>query len=168
MAGELWAEVSKGYNQPGSLACYRRAEPLNPETCLGRCWGKCRAEVGARGSAPENAPEGAPEGAGEGARESAHPSPLSPLKTHTPQIRGVKISPPEFRKWAPRITLKQVIFEDSPCKFGGWICTSQIRGVWVLRVHEGLSRKGEGRALSRAHSSKLQSGFLVRWWMFAA
>ena len=41
------------------------------------------------------------------------------LKTHTPQIWGVKISPPKFRKQPSKNTVKQVIFEDSPLKFGG-------------------------------------------------
>ena len=38
----------------------------------------------------------------------------------TPQIRGVKISPPKFGEWAPENTVKMVVFEDSPLKFGGW------------------------------------------------
>ena len=42
-----------------------------------------------------------------------------PLRTHTPQIGGVKISPPKFRERAPENTVKQVFFEDSPPKFGG-------------------------------------------------
>ena len=41
------------------------------------------------------------------------------LKAHTPRIRGVKISPPELREWAPKSTVKQVIFEDSPPKIWG-------------------------------------------------
>ena len=41
------------------------------------------------------------------------------LKTHTPQIWVVKISPPKFREWSPESTVKQVLFEDSPPKFGG-------------------------------------------------
>ena len=56
------------------------------------------------------------------------------LKTHTPQIWGVKISPPKFTEWAPKSTVKQVIFEDSPHEFGGCIFTPQIWGVWVVRA----------------------------------
>ena len=41
------------------------------------------------------------------------------LRTHTPQIRGVKISPPKFRERAPENTVKQVFFDDAPPKFGG-------------------------------------------------
>ena len=44
---------------------------------------------------------------------------LLTLKTHTPQIWGVKISPPKFRKRPSKNTVKQVIFEVSPPKFGG-------------------------------------------------
>ena len=41
------------------------------------------------------------------------------LKTHTPQIQGVKISPPEFKEKAPNNAAKQVIFEGSPPNLGG-------------------------------------------------
>ena len=59
---------------------------------------------------------------------------LYSLKTHTPQIWGVKISPPKFREQPSKNTVKQVIFEDSPPEFGGRIVTPQIWGAWVFRV----------------------------------
>ena len=58
---------------------------------------------------------------------------LGTLVSHTPQIWGVKISPPEFTAESSKNTSKQAIFEDSPPKFGGRIVTPQIWGVWVFR-----------------------------------
>ena len=66
------------------------------------------------------------------------------LKTHTPQILGVKISPPKFRKRPSKNTVKQMIFEDSPLKFGGRIVTPQMWGLWVFRESERPGRAGGG------------------------
>ena len=62
----------------------------------------------------------------------------STLKTHTPQIWGVKISPPKFRELAPKSTVKQVIFKDSPPQIWGVNLTPRIRVVWVFRVGVGV------------------------------
>ena len=60
------------------------------------------------------------------------PSFMAPaLKTHTPQIWGVEISPPKFRGESSKNTVKQVIFEPIPPKFGVWIVTPQIWGYGV-------------------------------------
>ena len=41
------------------------------------------------------------------------------LRTHTPQIWVVRISPPKFRERSPENTVKQVLFEDPPPILGG-------------------------------------------------
>ena len=45
-----------------------------------------------------------------------------------------KPRPPKFKERPSKNTVKQVIFEDSPPKFGGWIVTPQIWGAWVFGV----------------------------------
>ena len=57
------------------------------------------------------------------------------LKTHTPQIWGVTIHPPNLGGEASKITCFEVFFEDSPLNLGGEIFTPQIWGVWVFRVN---------------------------------
>ena len=66
------------------------------------------------------------------------------LKTHTPQIWGVKISPPKFRKRPSKNTVKQVIFEDSPLEFWGGVNNNPCFFGWFsLPFSRKKKRQGE-------------------------
>ena len=52
-------------------------------------------------------------------KEGSHGGGIYSPESPRPQIWGVEISPPKFRARTSKNTLKQVIFEDSPPKFGG-------------------------------------------------
>ena len=61
------------------------------------------------------------------------PNPPS-MKTHTPQIWGVTIHPPNLGGESSKIPCFEVFFEGHFLNLGGEIFTLQIGGVWVFRV----------------------------------
>ena len=63
----------------------------------------------------------------------AHVTALKTLTTHTPQIRGVALSPPKFQGWVFESTVKQVFFDNLPPKFRVANFNPQVWGVWVVR-----------------------------------
>ena len=57
-----------------------------------------------------------------------------PLKTHTPQIWGVTIHPPNLGGESSKVTCFAVFFEGHFLNLGGEIFTPKIWGVWVFSV----------------------------------
>ena len=57
-----------------------------------------------------------------------------PLKTHTPQIWGVEIHPPNSGGESSKNPCFTVFSGEHSLNLGGEIFTPQIWGVWVLRV----------------------------------
>ena len=62
----------------------------------------------------------------------------NPLKTHTPQIWGVTIHPPNLGGESSKIACFTVFFGGHSLNLGGEIFTPQIWGVWVFRVQFGI------------------------------
>ena len=56
------------------------------------------------------------------------------LKTHTPQIWGVEIHPPNLGGESSNNTCFTVFSDEHSLNLGGEIFTPQIWGVWVVRV----------------------------------
>ena len=67
-------------------------------------------------------------------KEAASITKLITLKTHTPQIWGVKIHPPNSGGECSEIPCFTVVFGVHSPNSGGEIFTPQIWGVWVFRV----------------------------------
>ena len=64
------------------------------------------------------------------------PRDMCPENPYPPNVGGVKISPREFREWAPKSTIKRVFFEDSPPKFGAWMSPPNLGDMGFQGVLE--------------------------------
>ena len=63
--------------------------------------------------------------------------PPQALKAPTPQIRFLKIHPPNLGGESSKITCFTVLFGAHSLKSGGEIFTSRIRGVWAFKGGHG-------------------------------